>query len=328
MQKKMMLRMLMATLLIASLIVAPVSAAAKEETVNWGDKAYQIIVPGFIEGKDITIDGKKTPAIVVQTPAIKDNNRYEFFQIVVTDPKATMITATVSTMEDSVGDFMADLENGRVGFSPQLYDDFEALIDQPLYLGFSVRDKDFKVIYEFPLWVVFEGAGGSATTTTPAPTTTPTPEPTPVKVVKEVTAASTSSKVIVDGKQIAFEAYTIDQNNYFKLRDLAMAVNGSESQFEVTWDGAKNAINLVSGKAYTPVGKELTPGTKSTSVKGATNQSKIYLDGEEVELTAYTINGNNYFKLRDVAEIFNFGVKWDGTLNQIVIDTTAPYEGE
>ena len=48
-------------------------------------------------------------------------------------------------------------------------------------------------------------------------------------------------------------------------------------------------------------------------------------DGAEVQLTAYNIGGNNYFKLRDIGAAFDFGVEWDGAQNSIVIDPTKSY---
>ena len=77
-------------------------------------------------------------------------------------------------------------------------------------------------------------------------------------------ATATSSKVLVNGRAVAFEAYNIDGCNYFKLRDLAMALAGSEKQFDVGWDGTGNAVTLTSGKAYTPVGGELSAGSGKT----------------------------------------------------------------
>lgn len=315
MRTKSALKMLVATLIIASLSVFSVNAA-QEEVVDWGDSNYQIVVPGFIEGRNVTVDDVTIHAIVVEKPVKKSNGMYDFFEIVTTDSNAVTVTSSVGTMDDDLGDFMGDLKNGRIMYSPTLYADFEEISDQPLYLGFSFRDEDFNIIYEFPVWFVFE----EGETTTPDQTLAPTSAP-----VEEVTAQLASSKVIVDNQQVSFEAYTIDGYNYFKLRDLAMAVSGSEKQFEVTWDSERKAINLVSKEAYTPIGDELTAGTGAASVKGIANQSKIYVDGEEIELEAYTINGNNYFKLRDVASVFDFGVTWDGAQNQIVIDTAAGY---
>ena len=45
------------------------------------------------------------------------------------------------------------------------------------------------------------------------------------------------------------------------------------------------------------------------------------LDGEPVQLGAYMIAGNNYFKLRDLGEILNFGVAWDEASWSMVITT-------
>lgn len=140
-------------------------------------------------------------------------------------------------------------------------------------------------------------------------------------------ATPTSSKVLVNGTDVEFDAYTINGNNYFKLRDVAKVVSGSAKQFEVTWDGTKNAINLVSSTAYTVVGGELEKGDGAT--KNAVDcTSAILKDGNVVALTAYTINGNNYFKLRDLGQSFNFDVSWDGGANSIVIDTAKSYTAD
>ena len=48
------------------------------------------------------------------------------------------------------------------------------------------------------------------------------------------------------------------------------------------------------------------------------------MDGHKIELPAYTINGNNYVKLRDVGEVVGFNVYWDGTVQ---IESDKPYTG-
>lgn len=137
-------------------------------------------------------------------------------------------------------------------------------------------------------------------------------------------AIPTSSKVLVNGKTVSFDSYTINGSNYFKLRDLAKAVSGTQKQFDVTWDGEKKTINLISNKEYTAVGYELTPGDGKAKAP-VLNASIIMKDGVELPLSAYTINGNNYFKLRDIAQAFNIGITWDGTTNTIGIDTASDY---
>jgi uncharacterized repeat protein (TIGR02543 family) len=134
-------------------------------------------------------------------------------------------------------------------------------------------------------------------------------------------AMPTTSTVLVDGMPIEFEAYNIKGNNYFKLRDLAQAVNNTVRNFEVTWDGINNAIKLLSNSPYTPVGGELVKGDGEPKT-AVLSTSAIYKDGKEIYPTAYNINGNNYFKLRDIAGAFGIGVTWDGVANIISIHTT------
>ncbi|MDF2950179.1 MAG: copper amine oxidase, partial [Sedimentibacter sp.] len=41
----------------------------------------------------------------------------------------------------------------------------------------------------------------------------------------------------------------------------------------------------------------------------------------KIQLKAYNIDNNNYFKLRDIAEYIDFEVDWDNTTNSILINT-------
>lgn len=140
----------------------------------------------------------------------------------------------------------------------------------------------------------------------------------------EIYAIPTASAVLVDSVSVAFDAYNINGNNYFKLRDLAFILSGSQVQFEVSWDASANAIRMTSGASYTPVGGEMSSRGKINQVASPT-ASAVLLDGSSITLTAYNIGGNNYFKLRDIGSAFNFGVEWDGVQNMILIDTTKPY---
>lgn len=64
------------------------------------------------------------------------------------------------------------------------------------------------------------------------------------------------------------------------------------------------------------------------TVEATLNQAPIYVDGTRVDLTAYNIGGYNYFKLRDIADLVDFGVEWDPETSSIQIDTTVGYQGE
>ena len=156
-----------------------------------------------------------------------------------------------------------------------------------------------------------------------APYIPPGKEPPKETVVK---AVPTKSTVLVNNKAAAFEAYNIGGNNYFKLRDLAFVVNGTPKQFEVTWDGARNAIIIQTGKKYTQVGGEMAVSGNTAARDAKPTASKIIIDGEKCDFIAYNIGGNNYFKLRDIAKRINFGVSWDGAANTIGIDTSIAYD--
>lgn len=145
-----------------------------------------------------------------------------------------------------------------------------------------------------------------------------------VDVTKIYTAAKpTSSTVLVDEQKVGFTAYNIAGSNYFKLRDLAMALSGSEKEFEIAWDSGQNAIRMIPGEEYTEVGGELSGSPGSADQKAYASTAKVYFGEEAAELTAYNIGGNNYFKLRDVGGYAGFGVDWDGSQNTITITTSS-----
>lgn len=137
-------------------------------------------------------------------------------------------------------------------------------------------------------------------------------------------ATLSNTKLMVNGADIATEAYLIDGNNYIKLRDLATMITGTDKQFEVTWNSELGTIEMQSGKSYTCVGGEMaTGGNAETSA--VLNASPIYLDGALVELRAYTINDNNYFKLRDVMALFDVGVGYNSDTATATLDTGLSY---
>lgn len=137
-------------------------------------------------------------------------------------------------------------------------------------------------------------------------------------------AEPTASTVYVNGKNVSFDAYKINDNNYLKLRDLAYVLSGSEKQFNVTWDEEANSILLERGKEYVTVGGEMVG--KGSGVKTpAETDSYVLLDDDYISLTAFNIDGNNYFKLRDLGKTFDFEVDWDGEANAIVVDTSKSY---
>jgi hypothetical protein len=137
--------------------------------------------------------------------------------------------------------------------------------------------------------------------------------------------------VQVNGVIVPFEAYIIDGATYYKLRDIAYVITGTLKQFEVSWDGTKNAITIIKGQPYTPVGGEMTISAAASTAPSASGEpnipatpttSKIYCDGSLVDIKAYVIGGNNYMKIRDIAVPVGFYVSWNPTDKIITIDST------
>lgn len=112
----------------------------------------------------------------------------------------------------------------------------------------------------------------------------------------------------------------VDNNNYFKLRDIAKVLSDTNSRFDVVWDTEKNAITLDLGMSYTVVGGELAEGD-GVPRTGLLSKSKIYINGIDVSIAGYVINGNDYFNLRDLGHFLKFDVSWDGVNKIVEINT-------
>lgn len=64
------------------------------------------------------------------------------------------------------------------------------------------------------------------------------------------------------------------------------------------------------------------------SLKATLSTNRILVDGQEVRLTAYNINGSNYVRLRDIGEQVGFNVYWNADTKCVQIESDKPYTGE
>ena len=133
----------------------------------------------------------------------------------------------------------------------------------------------------------------------------------PMQVFATESAEGTRLQLPVDGETMQCIAYRINGNYYLKLRDVAAALKDSGKCFDVQWNQEKKAIELVTGRAYQPVGTELSAGDVQTEKTATRNTAPILLDGAQLSLSAYQIDGNTYFKLRELGEALSFAVTWD-----------------
>lgn len=133
----------------------------------------------------------------------------------------------------------------------------------------------------------------------------------------------------VDGVDADCDKYNIDGSNYFKLRDLAQLLSKTDSRFSISFDEQSNAVAVVSGKEYIPVGGELARGQDQSKTAVVSKQS-VLIDGKAVDgLSIYNIGGNNYFKLRDLGNALGFTVDYDADSNTAIVlskGSTAVYQ--
>ena len=127
----------------------------------------------------------------------------------------------------------------------------------------------------------------------------------------------------VDGVTVACEKYNIDGANYFKLRDLAYILMGTDAEFGVSYSAEENSILIVPGMPYDPVGGELEIGEDRSALAVPSAQSVIVLNSRPDGLSVYNIGGNNFFKLRDLAPLLGFTVDYDAATNTAIILTDA-----
>ncbi len=125
-------------------------------------------------------------------------------------------------------------------------------------------------------------------------------------------------KLTVNGTEQKSEAYNIDGTNFFKLRDLAALLSGTSSQFNVSYDAARNTVVVTTGDAY-----DGTLGTnfKDSSASAVRSPQSVEIDGKAVALTAYNIGGSNFFGLRELSAYLGYNVGYDESSNTAIIQS-------
>ena len=89
----------------------------------------------------------------------------------------------------------------------------------------------------------------------------------------------------------------------------------------------KKSLYLIAGIL---IGITLFGGSSvlAAGITAERSTNRIYVDSQEVRLTAYNINGNNYVMLRDIGKTVGFEVYWDANTNCVQIESDKPYTGE
>ncbi|MBO6054205.1 MAG: hypothetical protein J6P31_01660 [Oscillospiraceae bacterium] len=141
------------------------------------------------------------------------------------------------------------------------------------------------------------------------------------------TIAVSNSTQEPDAHLVHPAVYKIDGFNYFRLRDLAMILNGSEKQFAVDYDPVSKNVLITTGKPYVPAGDELTGAAREKS-SAVYSDNAVLIDGESVMLTAFKIDGYNYFRLQDLGRALDFHVGYSDETKTVFLSGAKGYEGD
>ena len=139
--------------------------------------------------------------------------------------------------------------------------------------------------------------------------------------VADLPATPTRTKgqsVYVGNTRVYPTGYNIEDNNYFKLRDL-----GKLAGFGVDWYETTCSV-LISTERTTPDLSNMVDMALTGSTAKLSPQT-FKVDGEQVAIKSYLIRGNNYVKLRDIAKEVHFGVDFELATKKVTIDPDGVY---
>lgn len=142
---------------------------------------------------------------------------------------------------------------------------------------------------------------------------------------KSVQGIKSPQKLRVDGELTDVRGYNIEGYNYYRLRDLAKALEG-KVDFSVTGDS--KTITMDRNGRYTSFKGDNIGGERERAIPKTMN---IRVKGEnpvDIIEETYNIRGFNYFQLRSMGEILGFSVDYDRSKNEALITTTSPKPGQ
>ena len=145
-----------------------------------------------------------------------------------------------------------------------------------------------------------------------------------VKKEKVRKVKATTQKVRLDDKDVVIYGYNIDGENYFKLRDVAAVLKDSKVKFGVEYkDGL---VTLTKGADYKVLDTDQKE-VKAESEAMLTND-KVKVGETDLTAKAFKIDGNNYYRVRDLGKALDFGVDYDEEANTVILSSEKVAENK
>ena len=149
--------------------------------------------------------------------------------------------------------------------------------------------------------------------------------------VKEVDLASDEKMAFVSGENVSFDgrdleinAYLINRSNYVKIRDVAALLKDTPAKFDLAYDNEKQSVIISKGKNYSDSFIYKESKLKEERIAKETMQKIVDDKGQEIELKGYFIDGYNYFRLRDLGKVLDFGVAYDFKDQRVLLSSDNP----
>ncbi|MDR1536666.1 MAG: hypothetical protein LBU32_01480 [Clostridiales bacterium] len=143
----------------------------------------------------------------------------------------------------------------------------------------------------------------------------------PASAAYGATAIPSSAAIAIDKSPASFNCYNIDGYTYFMLRDVAYALTGTQKQFDISFSQESGAVSLLTGRKYLGASSDAALG--SSAIEASPSMNSFILDGSEIELEAYNIEGRNYLKLRDLCEALEVKVDYNSSTGKISLATAS-----
>ena len=129
-----------------------------------------------------------------------------------------------------------------------------------------------------------------------------------------VTTNISNQPVTLDGKNVQIGAYNIANENYFRLRDFLAILQPANKNFAVVYDQQEQTLTIIADTKYVMAEGDLQP-LSGGSQSAQANMHHLFLqkgdNREELRLNSYNIQGNNYYRLRDLAPALDLGVAYN-----------------
>jgi LAS superfamily LD-carboxypeptidase LdcB len=133
------------------------------------------------------------------------------------------------------------------------------------------------------------------------------------------------SKLAVDGIPYQLSVYRVFGDTYYKLRDIAVILNGTPASFDVTWNDEFKRIEMIRGVPYA---SDMLLGAFETGAAGIMMAARPGFMSDEIlyDLSSYVTGGSNYFKLSDILDIMGVTATEDGA-GGLIINTIGDAPG-